>query len=152
MKFSHKLSDAVHVLAYVDIYATGDLSSQAIANSIESNPSLVRRLMSRLVQAGLLTSKPGKIAPALAKPAKEISLLAIYQAAEDNQQLLHIDDKTNPACIVGGNIQATLDQVYSQIQAQAEASMAQVSLADIIGDILAREKHGDRAAALAEEK
>ncbi|MCQ3820802.1 transcriptional regulator, partial [Staphylococcus xylosus] len=41
MKFSSKLSDGVHILAYVDIYRNGDLSSAAIAGSIESNPSLV---------------------------------------------------------------------------------------------------------------
>lgn len=139
MKYSHKLSDGVHILAYVDIYRDGDLSSQAIASSIESNPSLVRRLMSRLVKAGLLQSRPGVIAPALARPATEISLLDVYRAVEDNQQLLHIDDKTNPKCIVGGNIQDTLNGIYDQIQTSTEQAMQQVNLQGIIDDILVRE-------------
>ncbi|MFD1433083.1 Rrf2 family transcriptional regulator [Lacticaseibacillus yichunensis] len=143
MKYSHRLSDAVHLLAYVDIYQDGDLSSNAIASSIESNPSLVRRLMSRLVKAGLLTSAPGKVDPKLARPASEITLLMIYRAAEDNQQLLHIDDKTNPQCIVGGNIQQTLDGVYDQIQKQAEQTMAGISLQGIIDEILTREAARD---------
>ncbi|GAX01305.1 Rrf2 family transcriptional regulator [Secundilactobacillus silagei] len=144
MKFSHKLSDGVHILAYVDIYKDGDLSSQAIADSIESNPSLVRRLMSKLVKAGLLNSTPRLAAPSLAKPASEISLLAIYRAVEDNQQLLHIDEKTNPKCIVGGNIQETLNDVYQRIQADTEAAMQQVNLQGIIDDILVREQTRDR--------
>ncbi len=51
MKFSHKLSDAVHILAYVKIYADGDLSSAAIAASLEDNQSIIRRIMPKLVKA-----------------------------------------------------------------------------------------------------
>ncbi|KRN98706.1 Rrf2 family transcriptional regulator [Companilactobacillus kimchiensis] len=140
MKFSNKLSDGVHILAYVDICKDGDLSSAAIASSIESNPSLVRRMMSRLKKAGLLVSQPGVVAPGLSRPASEISLLDVYQAMEDNQNLLHVDEKTNPQCIVGGNIQQTLTKVYQKIQADAEESMAQESLQNIIDDILVNNK------------
>lgn len=136
MKFSSRLSDGVHILAYVDILQDGDLSSNAIASSIESNPSLVRRMMSRLKKAGLLMSQPGKVAPKLGRPASEISLLDVYQAIEDNQKLLHIDEKTNPQCIVGGNIQQTLTEVYDHIQSDAEKSMSQISLQQIIDGIL----------------
>lgn len=136
MKFSSKLSDGVHILAYLEIYKDGDLSSAAIANSIESNPSLIRRMMSRLSKAGLLVSQPGVVAPRLGRPADEISLLNIYRAIEDNQNLLHVDEKTNPKCIVGGNIQETLTGIYQKIQSDAEKSMSQVTLKDIIDDIL----------------
>lgn len=138
MKFSNKLSDGVHILAYVEIFKDGDLSSKAIAGSIESNPSLVRRMMSRLNKAGLLTSQPGVVAPKLGRPASEITLLDVYRAIEDNQNLLHIDEKTNPKCIVGGNIQETLTGIYQQIQSDAEESMAKVTLQYIIEDILVK--------------
>lgn len=139
MKFSHKLSDAVHILAFVYVYADGNLSSTAIAASIEANPSMVRRMMSTLVKAGLLNSQPGKVALRLAKAPEDISLLDVYLAIEDNRNLLHVDEKTNPLCIVGGNIQGTLNGVYTQVQTAAETQMAQVSLRDIIEDILARQ-------------
>jgi Predicted transcriptional regulator len=141
MKFSSKLSDGVHILAYVDIYRNGDLSSAAIAGSIESNPSLVRRMMSRLKRAGLLTSQPGVVAPKLGRPADEITLLDVYRAIEDNQNLLHIDEKTNPKCIVGGNIQDTLTGIYQQIQNDAEESMSKVTLQYIIDDILVKNQN-----------
>ncbi|MFC6314937.1 Rrf2 family transcriptional regulator [Lapidilactobacillus achengensis] len=139
MKFSHKLSDAVHILAFVYVYADGNLSSTAIAASIEANPSMVRRMMSTLVKAGLLNSQPGKVALRLAKAPEDISLLDVYLVIEDNRNLLHVDEKTNPLCIVGGNIQGTLNGVYTQVQTAAETQMAQVSLRDIIDDILARQ-------------
>ncbi|MFC6170827.1 Rrf2 family transcriptional regulator [Loigolactobacillus jiayinensis] len=138
MKYSHKLSDAVHILTFVEICKDGDPSSNTIASSVESNPSLVRRLMSLLVKANLLTSQPGKVATKLARPAETITLLDVYQAIEDNQQLLHVDEKTNPRCIVGGNIQDTLNVVYDHVQQAAENSMNQVTLQAIIDDILVR--------------
>lgn len=140
MKYSHKLSDAVHILAFVNIYADGDLSSAAIANSVEANQSVVRQLMAKLVKAGLLNTQPGKAAPVLAKDPDDITLLDIFGAVEDTRNLLHIDEKTNPSCIVGGNIQETLNDIYADVQQDAEASMAKHSLAEIIDTILIHEE------------
>mgnify|MGYP004700335329 FL=1 len=138
MKYSHKLSDAIHILAFVEIFQGGDVSSTMIANSIESNPSLVRRLMAQLAKADLLATRPGISAASLARPAATISLLDVYRAIDDSQQLLHVDSKTNLACPVGRNIQATLDQVYDRVQHAAEAEMAKVSLAEIIETLQAK--------------
>ncbi|HIW71329.1 MAG TPA: Rrf2 family transcriptional regulator [Candidatus Levilactobacillus faecigallinarum] len=140
MRYSHRLSDAVHILAYVDIYHDSDLSSTAIAASVESNPALVRRLMSALRRADLLTTQQGTAQPRLTREPATISLLDIYRAVEEDGNLLHIDDKTNPQCIVGGNIQETLRGAYSQVQRAAENQMAQISLADLITEIWTREK------------
>lgn len=138
MKYSHKLSDAIHILAFVDIFQGGDVSSTMIASSIESNPSLVRRLMSQLAKADLLITRPGVSAASLARPAETISLLDVYRAIDESQQLLHVDPKTSMACPVGRNIQATLDGVYDRVQQAAEAEMANVSLAEIIQDLQAK--------------
>ncbi|MDU7282361.1 MAG: Rrf2 family transcriptional regulator, partial [Leuconostoc citreum] len=67
MRFSYKLSDAIHILTYIDIFQGNDLSSQAIAASIGSNASVVRNLMRDLRVAGLLVTKQGAAAPILAK-------------------------------------------------------------------------------------
>lgn len=139
MKYSYKLSDAIHLLSYLDIYKDGDLSSKAIASSIESNPSIVRQLMSDLRNAGLIETKKGKAAPKLAKSPKNISILDIYQAINMDHNLLHIDPKTNPQCIVGGNIQTVLDSYYSDIQNETYKKMDQITLQDIIGNILERQ-------------
>lgn len=144
MKYSYKLSDAIHILSYIYIYQNGDLSSRAIANSIESNPSIVRALMSDLREANLIITHKGTAKPELAKQPEEIKLLDVYQALNMvDHNLLHIDPKTNPRCIVGGNIQESLNRFYDQIQAAAYQEMEQISLADIISDILARQKQKD---------
>ncbi|EFI84061.1 Rrf2 family transcriptional regulator [Listeria grayi] len=136
MKYSHKLSDGIHILAYMCICKDSDLSSKAIAASIESNPSLVRRMMAQLVKAGLIESRPGAVAPVLTKPAEEISLLEIYQAIEQDHRILHVDKNTNPRCIVGGNIQHTLNGIYDQLQANVEQEMREVTLQTVVDDIM----------------
>lgn len=136
MKYSHKLSDAVHILSYIDIYQNNDLSSKAIATSVESNPSVIRQLMSDLRNAGLIETHKGSAKPSLAKNSSKISLLDIYQAINMDHRILHVDPKTNPHCIVGGNIQNVLDHIYSEIELQAFTKMSKVSLQDIIDEIM----------------
>ncbi|WP_203641362.1 Rrf2 family transcriptional regulator [Levilactobacillus andaensis] len=140
MRYSHRLSDAVHILAYIDIYHDSDLSSTAIAASVESNPALVRRLMVALRRAGLLATQQGTATPRLARQPAKISLLDVYRSVEEEGNLLHVDDKTNPKCVVGGNIQETLRVAYDEVQRAAEAQMAQITLASLVDDIWTRER------------
>lgn len=137
MKYSHKLADAVHLLAFVAIFDQTPATSTVIADSIASNPSLVRRLMSQLAKAGLLATHPGQAGATLARPAETISLADIYAAVE-NGPLLHVDPDTNVACPVGANIQASLTQAFDRVQMAAIKEMTQLSLANIIQDIQTR--------------
>lgn len=79
MKYSTKLSDAVHIMAFVAINQDFDLSSTAIAASIQTNPGFVRQIMMKLRKAGLMSSVTGHAKPALARPAERITLLDIYK-------------------------------------------------------------------------
>lgn len=141
MKFSHKLSDAIHILAYLDIFKDGDRSSKQIAASIEANPSVVRSLMSDLRRAGLIQSQQGAPNATLAKDPANITLLDVYHALNMNHDLLHIDPKTNPNCLVGANIQGTLNEVYAQVQVAAEAQLQATTLQDVITGILHRHQN-----------
>lgn len=138
MKYSYKLSDAIHILTFLDIYKNGDLSSKMIASSIETNASTVRSLMSDLKKAGLISTRQGSVNPALTRSADQITLLDVYQAINMDHNLLHVDPKTNPQCVVGGNIQETLNAVYADIQESTFQKMALTSIQDIIDDVLER--------------
>lgn len=140
MKYSTKLSDAVHIMAFIAIHQEYDLSSTVIADSIQTNPAFVRQIMMKLKKAGLMSSVNGHAKPSLAKPAEEITLLDIYKAVEGNKPLLHLDTHTNPECGVGINIQLALQEYYNEIQRGTETHMSGISLQDIIG--LYRKKAG----------
>ncbi|WP_125588352.1 Rrf2 family transcriptional regulator [Companilactobacillus jidongensis] len=136
MKYSYKLSDAIHILAYVDIMPEGeDVSSNGIALSIESNASVVRQLMANLKKAGLLESTVGTAKPKLARPANKITLLDVFQAVEINHELLHVDPRTNMDCPVGANIQQTLNGAYERVQKAAEDEMSKLTIQDMVNNI-----------------
>lgn len=132
MKYSTKLSDAVHIMAFITVNQGFDLSSNAIAASIQTNPAFVRQIMMKLRKAGLMSSVTGHAKPALARPTEQITLLDIYKAVEGDKPLLHLDTHTNPECGVGMNIQLALRDYYQEVQAAAEKHMGEITLQDII--------------------
>lgn len=141
MKVSTRFSDAIHLLTFIHIYhGQIPLSSENIAGSIETSPVMVRKLMGELRQAGLIKTTHGRPDPKLAKPTDQISLLDVYLAIEKDKPLFEIDHKTNPDCIVGGNIQATLKAYYQQAEIAAKAKLNNITLADVIDTILVKQK------------
>ncbi|EAE8347366.1 Rrf2 family transcriptional regulator [Listeria monocytogenes] len=136
MKYSIQFSDAIHILAYIEIFKnTNLLSSEMIAGSVKTNPANVRKIMSNLKKADLITTQTGKANPILARPPEEISLLDVYKSIEGNTNLIHVDPKTNPDCIVGANIQQVLTSKYELLQQKIEFEMNQIKLDSIIHDI-----------------
>lgn len=132
MKYSVKLSHAVHILVFIYTSEGTPLSSDKIAESIHTNPGSVRQIMSALRNAGLIKSVTGHPKPELAQAPQNISLLDIYKAVEGNKPLLHLDTHTNPECGVGVNIQLALQSFYDKVQKDVETSMAGICLDDII--------------------
>lgn len=141
MKYSLQFSDAIHILAYIEIFQQTDLlSSEMIAKSIETSAANVRKIMSKLKKSGLIITKIGKATPSLAKEPKDITLFDIYQSIEGNTNLIQVDPKTNPNCIVGANIQETLAESYSQLQRKVEEEMAKITLDTLLHRIAVLEK------------
>lgn len=128
------------MLAYLVICSDCDQSSKAIAASIEANPSVIRSLMSDLKKSNIITGRQGLAKPTLTRNPAEISIFDIYQAININHHLLHVDPETNPKCIVGGNIQEVLGKVYSQIEQSAQQKMKEISLQEVVNQILQKNK------------
>lgn len=138
MKYSLKLSHAVHIMVFIYTSEGVPVSSDKIAESIHTNPGCVRQIMSALRNAGLIKSVVGHPKPELAKDPGDISLLDIYKAVEGDKPLLHLDTHTNPECGVGVNIQLALQSFYDKVQRDAESSMSGISLNDIIKEFQQR--------------
>ena len=144
MKYSTRLSDAVHILAFIALYPDCDLTSNKLAESIQTNPAYVRQLMSALRKGGLLVSVKGHPRPALAREPEKITLLDAYRAVEGNKPLLHQDIHTNPACGVGVNIQLVLRDCYDLVQARAEEAMRSITLQEILDHYTEKISHLDK--------
>ncbi len=138
MKYSTRLSDAVHILIFIHQSSSPTVTSSDIAVSIRTNPSYVRQIMAQLKAVGLLSSFRGQATPELGKAPGKTTLLEIYKAVEKDKPLLHLDTHTNPECGVGVNIQLALADFYEQIQQDVENAMKKITLQDIIDAFLQR--------------
>jgi len=147
MRYNTRLSDAIHILAYIDL--RGDLkpSSSVIAESLNTNASVVRQILQVLKIAKLTVSQQGVSGTTLAKPAKDISVFDIYQAVSPSS-LIKVDHDTNLKCSVGGNIQPVLEEKFNQIINAAEVKMRNITLADIEHEIILGSKTNERTPTL----
>lgn len=128
MKYSTKLSDAIHILLFIYLNPADDLSSASIAKSIMTNPAYVRQIMSALKKAGFIQTQQGKAAATLIKELDQITMYDMYRAIEGEKPLLHLDTHTNPECGVGIDIQHSIGELYGEIQKTVEEKMKSMTL------------------------
>lgn len=132
-----QLSDATHIMAYIALHTDDQLKSEHIASSLNTDPTMVRRMMSKLRKSGLLTSVRGVARPTLACSPNDITLKDIYVAVVAKRNFLNVDHNTSETCPVGSVIPRVMEKYYCDIQNSAEARMSRVTLQDIIDDISA---------------
>lgn len=147
MVASSRFAVAVHVLTLLAQSGGEPVTSEYIAGSVNTNPSLVRRLLSTLARAGLTTSQMGTGGGALlARAAGEITLLDVYRAVDEGELFAMHREQPNPACPVGRNIQAELHHRFDAATHALEAELGRTTIAQMLDGVTGRGR-GDAAAA-----
>ena len=110
------------------------LSSEIIAGSVNTNPALIRRLLSMLANAGLTASQLGAGGGALlAREPHAITLLDVYRAVDmEDDHRLAIHEEPNRRCVIGRHIHAVLDAAIGPAETAFEAQLERRSLADVM--------------------
>lgn len=137
MQISSRFTMAVHVLTCIDTFKNEyKVTSDFLAESVNVNPVIIRRLLLQLKSAGLVAVKRGSGGAQIAKPLDQISLLDVYNAVEcvDNGELFHFHENPNPECPVGRNIHNALDDKLIQVQTAMENELSKITMADIKRD------------------
>ncbi len=134
MQISSRFTIALHIFACISVAEEHQkVTSDFLAGSINTNPVLVRKIMSQLRQAGLITVARGTGGATLAKNAEEISFYDVYKAVDSvkKDSLFRFHEKPNPACPVGRNIHAVLDNTLEVIQSKMEEELRRHTIADV---------------------
>lgn len=136
---SSRFAVAVHVLTLLAQAGGEPVTSEYIAGSVNTNPSLVRRLLSSLARAGLTTSQLGTGGGALlARPADGITLLDVYRAVDEGELFGMHREQPNPACPVGRNIQAELHGRIDSATQALERDLARTTIAQMLEGVTSR--------------
>ncbi|EHI74696.1 transcriptional regulator [Streptococcus criceti] len=131
-----KFSVALHILTMIS-ESKENLSSQALATSVGTNASYIRKVIALLKNAELITSHQGKVGYELTKNSADISLLDIYYATQEVAQvkLFQVHQHANLECPVGKHIEGAISPVFQQAENQLAQELADQSLADVIANL-----------------
>jgi Rrf2 family protein len=132
MSGNSRFAVSVHILAYLTYQQGRAVPSAEIAGSVDTNPVVIRRLLSALVKSRLVTAQKGAAGGfALASAPANISLLDVYRAVEPKPSHGMNHFAPNHRCPVGAKIEAILESVFFKAQSGMEAELARTTLADL---------------------
>ncbi len=136
MAESCRFAFAVHILAVLAQHRGHGVTSDVLAGSVNTNPVVVRRILSSLRRAGLVCCAKGCGGGAtLCREPETIPLDEIYRAIEPQRSLAGKRHQPNLRCPVGRQIKRVLEEVYSSAQCALEASLAERTLADALENL-----------------
>ena len=124
---------AVHILTLLAMAGDDNVKSEYIASSVNTNAVVIRRVLSQLNQAGLVSSQTGAFGGTrLAKSPSEISLCEIYKAVSCGEVFALHAKSPNQDCPVGKNIEAVLCNLQKEIEKSVGEKLRQFTLARVI--------------------
>ena len=138
MQITSRFTIAVHLLTCIDYFQDQKrVGSEFLAGSIGVNPVIVRTVISKLREAGIVTTQRGSSGARLARPLSEITFFDIYKAVDSvdaKEGLFHFHENPNTDCPVGRNIHKAMDGRLAAIQTSMEDQMRRITLQDVVSD------------------
>jgi Rrf2 family protein len=133
---NRSLSTAVHILAALGVNDPNLVNSDDLAVGIKTNPGLIRRVLVKLSEHGLVESVKGKGGGnRLAKSPDKINMKDIYLAVMEGPLFGSFDKDPFKACFVSCNIGRVLTDVYDGLEDDLIKSMGKVRLSRIMSDL-----------------
>lgn len=136
MVLDGRLTRMLHMLLHIHLH-DGAATSQTIAQMLNTNPVVVRRMMAGLRDRGYVTAIKGPGGGwRLGRSLEDITVLEVYQAF-DSPSLFAMGATTDhPACPVERSVNAAVGKVLSEAEAQVLSRFGAMSLADVAVDLL----------------
>jgi Rrf2 family protein len=136
-----RVTIAAHALAWLELARRQGrevLTSDEVAASVNTNPVIVRRSLSDLHRANLVTARRGAGAGfSLGRPAPEITLLDVWLAVSPEPLLALHHSEPNLECPVGRGIRPVLTDLYDEATDAFRSALARRTIADVLERILA---------------
>jgi Rrf2 family protein len=130
---------AAHIMAALGYKHGEEISSATLAESVNADPTFVRKSLSKLSKAGLVVTKRGKGgASMLSRPPRQITLLDIYRASAAPPAVAIHSYPVEKRCPVSCHLKECMSGLLGQAQNSFERSLAKITLADLVVQI--REK------------
>ncbi len=134
---------AAHILgmlAWSERVRAKSVTSEEMARSINTNPVVVRRVLSDLRRAGLVDTKRGVGGGVtLARRADTITLCDAYKAVEEGEEIFgRHPSGPNPCCQIGPLVAEFMEEVYGRAESAMKLSLQEVTIAAMSHEIEGR--------------
>lgn len=133
MSTNSRFAVAVHVLTLMAWSDEECLKSDQIADSVNTNPVVIRRMLCELAENNLVISQTGSLGGSrLARNPQQITLRDVYRAVESADVFSLHPKHPNRGCPVGSGIGAVLEDVRTEIDSTIEQVLAGITIEDVV--------------------
>lgn len=141
MGLSSRSAVAIHALTMLARWDDRSLTSAEIADSLASNPVLVRRILGSLRDADLVWSTEGRGGGwSLVRTPGEITLYDAYIAVEEGPILSRHAHPPSNACEVGRHMHNLLDTEFRDAEEAMKERLGRTTIAHLVQQVLASER------------
>jgi Rrf2 family protein len=127
---------AAHIMAALGYFHSQEISSAVLAESVNADPTFVRKSLSKLSKAGLINTTRGKNgASMLTRSPKQITLLDIYRASAAPPTFAIHGYPVHKRCPISRNIKGCMSSVLKRAQDGFQKTLGGITLADLVGEI-----------------
>jgi DNA-binding IscR family transcriptional regulator len=136
MSDSQRFPVAAHVLAYLAhkdaLSAASAVSSSELAQSVATNPVVVRRVTAMLARSGLIGTRRGASGGAwLTRPADQIGLDAVLRAVNECARL-GVPPVGSKHCPVGERLPGAVQAAINAADEAAARQLGSTTVADLL--------------------
>jgi len=133
MSTNSRFAVAVHVLSLMAWSGEEPLKSEQVAESVNTNPVVIRRILKELAESGLVVSQTGSLGGSrLAHDPNETTLLDVYQALEYGGVFSLHRAPPSRDCPVGVNIETVLGDVLLEVDTAVEKVLQNITINDVV--------------------
>lgn len=139
MAANSRFAMATHVMTALALSGDELLTSTYLAESLNTNPVVVRRLLGDLQRAGLLETQAGRAGGArLTKSPDAISIYEIYAAVDEGDLFAYNPNDPNKKCALSCEMKSVLEPIFKTARRSLVDSLKQVRLSDVVNRISKR--------------
>jgi Rrf2 family protein len=136
MVASSKLAVALHIVTALGYNEGALVTSEQLAESVKTNPVVIRRILAELAEAGIVEARRGKSGGAcLARPASSIRLVEIYRAVEGLAPFCAPAKPGNPACVVASRMPSLIQEIIQDVDHAIDDRLGRYTVADLVARV-----------------
>ena len=133
---SCRFAFAVHVMAVLALEKADCCPSSRLAQTVNTNPVVIRRLLIELQEAGLISTLRGPHGGAvLRRKPEKVTLREIHHAVDQGNTFATHPNEPSPECPVGRKIAGVMQRIQDRTNRALAQELEKVTLADVLRDL-----------------